>query len=72
MHGGDPHVVLAIHNDPLFEVFMGLRPEPPSEQLDCRGTLVVGEGVKRIAWRDTPVAEPDWDEAARTAVMDIA
>jgi len=72
VHGGDPHVVLAIHNDPLFEAFMGLRPEPPAEELDCRGTLVVDQGVMRIAWRDVPPAEPDWDEAARSAVMVIA
>ena len=46
VHGGDPHVILGVSNDPLFEAFMGLQPEPPEE-------------------------EPDWDEAARSALMFI-
>ena len=71
VHGGDPHVILAIGNDPLFEAFMGLQPEPPAEELDCRGRLVVGEGVARIAWSDRPVVDPDWDEVARSAIMTI-
>ena len=71
VHGGDPHVILGVANDPLFEAFMGLQPEPPKEEQDCRGQLVVGDGVARIAWSDRPVVEPDWDEVARTAMMVI-
>ena len=71
VHGGDPHVILGVANDPLFEAFMGLQPEPPKEEQDCRGQLVVGDGVARIAWSDRPVVEPDWDEVARTALMVI-
>lgn len=71
VHGGDPHVILAIDNDPLFEAFMGLQPEPPEQELDCRGQLVVGDGVARIAWSERPVTDPDWDEVARDAVMTI-
>ena len=71
VHGGDHHVILAISNDPLFEAYMGLQPEPPEEELDCRGKLVVGDGVARIAWNDRPVKDPDWDEVARNAVMTI-
>jgi len=71
VHGGDTHVILAIGNDPLFEAYMGLQPDPPEEELDCRGKLVVADGVARIAWSDRPVKDPDWDEVARSAVMTI-
>ena len=70
VHGGDPHVILAIDNDPLFEA-MGLRPPPEDDELDCRGCLVVDAGVMRIAWSDRPVIEPDWDEVGRSARMII-
>ncbi|MDA0700126.1 MAG: hypothetical protein O3A02_02810 [bacterium] len=71
VHGGDPHVILGVHNDPLFEAFMGLQPEPPADELDCRGRLVVSDGVARIAWSERSVTEPDWDEATRSALMVI-
>ncbi|MXX03281.1 MAG: hypothetical protein F4X08_10280 [Gemmatimonadetes bacterium] len=71
VHGGDPHVILAIGNDPVFEAFMGLQPRPPEEELDCRGTLVVEDGAMSIAWSDRPAPEPDWDETARSAVAVI-
>ena len=71
VHGGDPHVILAIANDPLFEAYMGLRPEPPEEELDCRGTMVVDNGVMRIAWRERRPVEPDWDEIGRRAIQII-
>lgn len=71
VHGGDPHVVLAVDNDPLFEAFMGEQPTPSDDALDCRGQLVVEDGYMRVAWSDRPVAEPDWDEAARTATLVI-
>jgi L-alanine-DL-glutamate epimerase-like enolase superfamily enzyme len=68
VHGGDPHLHLAVGNDPLFEAYMGLVPPPPADQLDCRGRLVVQNGAMSIAWSDKPVTEPDWDAAARDAV----
>jgi len=71
VHGGTPDVILAIGNDPVFEAFMGLRPRPPEEELDCRGTLVVENGYMEIAWSDRPVVEPDWDEVASKAEMII-
>ncbi len=71
VHGGDHHVILAIHNDPLFEAWMGLRPRPPESELDCRGTLVVENGAMSIAWSSKPAPEPDWDAMARNAVAVI-
>jgi len=71
VHGGDPHVILAVGNDPLFEAFMGIKPDIPEEERDCRGQLVVDQGEMRIAWSEKPVAEPDWDEVGRTAEMVI-
>ena len=71
VHGGDPHVILAISNDPVFEAYMGEKPRPPEEELDCRGTLVVEDGYMSIAWSDRPVEEPDWDEVARRALRVI-
>jgi L-alanine-DL-glutamate epimerase-like enolase superfamily enzyme len=68
VHGGNPHVILAIRNDPVFEAHMGLKPRPPEDELDCRGTLVVENGAMSIAHSDRRPPEPDWDEHARTAV----
>ena len=70
VHGGDPQVILAIGNDPVFEA-MGVLPRPPEEDLDCRGTVVVENGALSIAWSDRPAVEPDWDEMARNAVAVI-
>ncbi len=67
VHGGDAHLHLAVHNDPLFEAYMGLVPPPPDDELDCRGRLVVQNGAMSIAWSNKPVAEPDWDAIARDA-----
>ena len=67
VHGGDHHVILATHNDPVFEAYMGLRPRPDDDELDCRGTLVVEDGYMSVAWSDKPVEEPDWDEIERDA-----
>ena len=71
VHGGDPHVILATHNDPVFEAFMGLRTRPPEKELDCRGTLVVEDGWMSIAWSDRPVEETDWDAIERSAEIII-
>lgn len=71
VHGGNEHVILAIHNDPLFEAWMGVKERPADAELDCRGTLVVEDGFMSIAWADRPAAEPDWDEIARNALAII-
>ncbi len=68
VHGGNHHVVLAIRNDPVFEAYMGIKPRPPAEELDCRGTLVVENGAMSIAYNDRRPPEPDWDAYMRTAV----
>ena len=71
VHGGNHHVILATHNDPVFEAYMGLRPRPPDDELDCRGTLVVEDGYMSVTWIDKAVEEPDWDEVERTAAQVI-
>ena len=71
VHGGNHHVILATHNDPVFEAYMGLKPRPPDDELDCRGTLVVEDGYMSVAWIDKAVEEPDWDEVERTAAQVI-
>ena len=68
VHGGDPQVILAVANDPLFETVGGLAPRPPDEDLDCRGTPVIDDGHMSIAWRPVRPPEPDWDAMARDAV----
>jgi L-alanine-DL-glutamate epimerase-like enolase superfamily enzyme len=67
VHGGNPHVILAIRNDPLFEA-LAVIPPPPDSEITCRGTLVVQDGAMRIAHNDRLPPEPDWDEYARRAV----
>lgn len=67
VHGGDPHAILAVANDPLHES-MGLSPAPPDDELDCRGSLVVEDGWMSIAWKPIRPAEPDWDAMERDAV----
>ena len=70
VHGGNPHVTMAIGNDPLYEA--GRRvPLAADAELDCRGTVVVDDGYMTIASSDTPVVEPDWDEMERTALTVI-
>jgi len=71
VHGGNHHVILATHNDPVFEAYMGLRLRPPDDELDCRGTLVVEDGYMSVAWIDKAAEEPDWDEVERTAAQVI-
>jgi len=71
VHGGEPHVILAIKNDPVFEATRNTIPRPADEELDCRGTVVVEDGYMSIAWADRPPEEPDWDELAKNALMVI-
>jgi L-alanine-DL-glutamate epimerase-like enolase superfamily enzyme len=68
VHGGDPHVILAVANDPLFETVHGLAPRPGDEDLDCLGTLVVEDGWMSIAWKPVRPPEPNWDDLERDAV----
>ncbi|MDA0337623.1 MAG: hypothetical protein O2782_20860 [bacterium] len=68
VHGGDPHAILAVVNDPLYETVRGLAPRPADEELDCLGRLVVEDGWMSIAWRPERPAEPDWDHMERQAV----
>jgi L-alanine-DL-glutamate epimerase-like enolase superfamily enzyme len=68
VHGGNPHVILAIRNDPLFEAYMGLTPRPAEEDLTTRGALVVENGYMTVAYNDRVPDEPDWDAYAREAV----
>jgi L-alanine-DL-glutamate epimerase-like enolase superfamily enzyme len=69
-HGGNPHVILAVKNDPVFEAG-SLIPRPEEAELTCRGTVVVEEGFMSIAWSDRPVEEPDWDEIEKKALAVI-
>lgn len=71
VHGGNPHVILAIKNDPVFEASRGGIPRPKDDALDCRGTTVVEDGYMSIAWADRPAKEPDWDEVERDALKVI-
>ena len=67
VHGGDPHAILAVPNDPLFETG-GQGPRPPEEEIDCRGTAYVEDGFMSIAWNDRVSEEPDWDQVERDSV----
>ncbi len=61
VHGGNPHVILAIRNDPLFEAVPGKIP-PRTAALTFQGRPVVEDGYLSIACGDDPVEAPDWDE----------
>ena len=67
VHGGDPHAILAVANDPLFE-FGGQGPRPKDEDLDCRGTAFIEDGYMGIAWNERVPEEPNWDEMERDSV----
>ena len=75
VHGGDPQVVLAVANDPLYETVGGVvqivrdgRGRPADEELDCRGTPYVEDGQLQIAWTPVRPNEPDWEAQERDAV----
>ena len=70
VHGGNPHVILAIKNDPIFEA-VGGGPLPKDVKLTFQGQMVVEDGYMYIAYGDEPVKEPDWDEIERNALMVI-
>ncbi len=67
VHGGNPHVILATRNDPLFEAG-GWGITPPEAELDVRGSVVVKDGYMSIAWADRLPQEPDWDDLGRKAL----
>jgi L-alanine-DL-glutamate epimerase-like enolase superfamily enzyme len=70
VHGGNPHVILAIKNDPIFEA-PGLVPLPKDAKLTFQGTMVVENGYMYIACGDYPVEEPSWDEIEKKALAII-
>jgi L-alanine-DL-glutamate epimerase-like enolase superfamily enzyme len=70
VHGGNPHVILAIKNDPIFEA-PGLVPLPKDAKLTFQGTMVVENGYMYIACGDYPAEEPNWDEIERKALAII-
>ena len=70
VHGGDPHVIRAIKNDPIFEA-MGVAPLAVDAELNCKGTLVVEDGYMSIAWRSQPVEDLDWDEIEKNVLAII-
>ena len=67
VHGGNPHVILAIKNDPIFESVRG-GPLPKGVKLTVQGQMVVEDGYMYIAYGDAPVEAPDWDEIERAAL----
>ncbi|NKB71994.1 MAG: hypothetical protein GKR89_33370 [Candidatus Latescibacteria bacterium] len=67
VHGGDPHVILSIANDPLFET-VGQGGRPAEEEVDCRGTAYIEDGYMSIAWNDRVPDEPDWERLQRNAL----
>ena len=73
IHGGNPHVILAIRNDPIFE--MGsIGPCDPSddpESLTFQGIPVVENGYLTIMCGDQPAPEPDWDAMEQDAEVVI-
>lgn len=72
VHGGNPHVILAIPNDPLFEAPFGkIPPRPAVDQLTFQGSTVVENGYMSIAWGDHPAEEPNWDEIEKRALAVI-
>ena len=72
VHGGDPHVVLATKNDPVFEAASwGTARDLTDAKLTFQGTAVVENGYMYIACGDHPVEEPNWDEIEKKALAVI-
>lgn len=67
VHGGDPHVILAVPNDPIYET-VGIGPRPSPDEINCRGIPFYENGYMSIAWNDRVPEEPDWDEMERNSV----
>lgn len=68
VHGGNPHVVLAVQNDPLYEA-LGWEKKPPESEWNVLGAPVVEDGYLRIVWSERPAPEVDWDELERKAAV---
>jgi L-alanine-DL-glutamate epimerase-like enolase superfamily enzyme len=73
IHGGNPHVILAIRHDPIFEMGSIGPCDPPEdpEVLTFQGVPVVQDGYLSIMCGDRPVEEPDWDVVEREAEVII-
>ena len=72
VHGGNPHVILAIKNDPLFEAVPSKIPPPQEgERMTPLGRTVLEHGYMSIAWGLHPPEEPDWDEIQKKALAVI-
>lgn len=70
VHGGNQHVILAIHNDPMYEA-LGWEKRPEQSELNVLGAPVVEDGYLTIAWADRPAVDPDWDDVGRRALRRI-
>jgi len=70
VHGGDPHVILAIKNDPIYEAG-GWSTRPNPSEVTFTGTTVVENGYMYMAVSDREPEEPNWDEIAKQAVAII-
>jgi L-alanine-DL-glutamate epimerase-like enolase superfamily enzyme len=68
VHGGNPHVVLAIQNDPLYEA-LGWEKRPPESEWNVLGFPVVENGYLSIVWSGRPAPEVNWDELEGKAVV---
>ncbi len=68
VHGGNPHVVLAITNDDMYEWVGPIVRRPPEEELTAQGTAILEDGYLTIATGERNTPEPDWDALARRAV----
>lgn len=70
VHGGNPHVVLAIGNDPWYEA-LGWEKRPPESEWNVLGFPVVEDGYLRMVWSDRPAPEVNWDELERKAIVKL-
>jgi L-alanine-DL-glutamate epimerase-like enolase superfamily enzyme len=70
VHGGNPHVVLAIQNDPYYEA-LGWEKRPPESEWNVLGFPVVEDGYLQMVWADRPAPEANWDELERKAVAKL-
>lgn len=70
VHGGNPQVVLAIQNDPMYEA-LGWEKMPPESEWNVLGFPVVENGYLRIVWSHRPAPEVNWDELERKAIVEI-
>ena len=70
VHGGDPHVILAIKNDAIFEAG-GWGSRPKEEELTFQGSPVVENGYLSIVTSERAPEEPNWDEIEKNSLAVI-